>query len=192
MRLTKLVTVALATAALAVSSAMADPGHGKGKGKPSCKPAPVKLAGTLANDPATGETSLQLTVKHANRLGRLYAKGGQSGHGHGRRQHRYRKDGGSSTLDALAQNDRALVFAKVCRADVKKAKQSGGALPDPDGPPGARQGAEAPASNEATATSRPAGVPASGAASGGPACFLSDIRGRRNRRPRALTGENRL
>ena len=50
MRLTKLVTVALATAALAVSSATADPGHGKGKGKPSCKPAPVKLAGTLAND----------------------------------------------------------------------------------------------------------------------------------------------
>ena len=54
MRLTKLVTVALATAALAVSSATADPGHGKGK--PSCKPAPVMLAGRairVANaDPA--------------------------------------------------------------------------------------------------------------------------------------------
>src|SRR5256885_3732828 len=72
MRLTKLVTVALATAALAASSATADPRHGKGK--PTCKPAPVMLAGTLANDPATGDTSFQLDVKHSNRLGRLYAK----------------------------------------------------------------------------------------------------------------------
>ena len=48
MRLTKLVSVGLATAALAASGATADPGHGKGKGKASCKPAPVMLAGTLA------------------------------------------------------------------------------------------------------------------------------------------------
>jgi hypothetical protein len=148
MRLTKLVTVALATAALAVSSATADPGHGKGKGKPSCKPAPVKLAGTLANDPATGETSLQLTVKHANRLGRLYAKAANPVTVTVDANTRYRKDGGSSTLDALAQNDRALVFAKVCRADVKKAKQSGGALPDPTARLVLDKGPRPPASNE--------------------------------------------
>src|SRR6266487_1503602 len=124
MRLTKLVSVGLATAALAASGATADPGHGKGK--PSCKPAPVMLAGTLANDPATGETSLQLTVKHANRLGRLYAKAANPVTVTVDANTRYRKDGGSSTLDALAQNDRA----RVCRSDVKKAKQSGGALPD--------------------------------------------------------------
>ena len=129
MRLTKLVTVALATAALAVSSATADPGHGKGKGKPSCKPAPVKLAGTLANDPATGDTSFQLTVKHANMLGRLYAKAGNPVTVNVDTKTLYRKDGAASTLDALAQNDRALVFAKVCRADVKNARQSGGTLP---------------------------------------------------------------
>jgi len=129
MRLTKLVTVALATAALAVSSAMADPGHGNGKGKPSCKPAPVKLAGTLANDPATGDTSFQLTVKHANMLGRLYAKAGNPVTVNVDTKTLYRKDGAASTLDALAQNDRALVFAKVCRADVKNARQSGGTLP---------------------------------------------------------------
>ena len=129
MRLTNLVSVGLATAALAASGATADPGHGKGK--PSCKPAPVMLAGTLANDPATGETSLQLTVKHANRLGRLYAKAANPVTVTVDANTRYRKDGASSTLDALSQDDRALVFAKVCRADVKKAKQSGGALPDP-------------------------------------------------------------
>ena len=146
MRLTKLVTVALATAALAVSSATADPGHGKGK--PSCKPAPVKLAGTLANDPATGETSLQLTVKHANRLGRLYAKAANPVTVTVDANTRYRKDGGSSTLDALGQNDRALVFAKVCRADVKKAKQSGGALPDLTARLVLDKGPKPPASNE--------------------------------------------
>jgi hypothetical protein len=127
MRLTKLVTVALATAALAVSSATADPGHGKGK--PTCKPAPVMLAGTLANDPATGDTSFQLAAKHANLLGRLYAKAGNPITLNVDVKTHYRKAGATSTLDALAQNDRALVFAKVCRADVKKAKQSGGTLP---------------------------------------------------------------
>jgi len=127
MRLTKLVTVGLATAALAASGATADPGHDKGK--PSCKPAPVKLAGTLANDPATGDTSFQLTVKHANMLGRLYAKAGNPVTVNVDTKTLYRKDGAASTLDALAQNDRALVFAKACRADVKNARQSGGTLP---------------------------------------------------------------
>lgn len=127
MRFTKLVTVGLATAALAASGATADPGHGKGK--PTCKPAPVQLAGTLANDPATGDTSFQLAAKHGNMLGRLYAKAGNPVTVNVDAKTLYRKDGAASTLDALAQNDRALVFAKVCRADLKKAKQSGGALP---------------------------------------------------------------
>src|ERR671936_2576734 len=127
MRLTKLVTVALATAALAASGATADPGHGKGK--PSCKPAPVMLAGTLANDPATGDPSFQLNVSHANRLGRLYAKAGNPVTVNVDAKTSYRKDGGAATLDALAQNDRAVVLAKVCRADVKAAKASNSALP---------------------------------------------------------------
>jgi hypothetical protein len=129
MRLTKLVTAALVTAALAASGATADPGHGKGK--PGCKPAPVMLAGTLANDPATGDTSFQVTVKHANRLGRLYAKAADPVVVNVDAKTRYRKDGGSSTLDALTQNDRVLVFAKVCRSDVKSAVASSSALPAP-------------------------------------------------------------
>jgi hypothetical protein len=129
MRLTKLVTVALATAALAASTATADPGNGKGKGKPSCKPAPVMLAGTLANDPASADTSFQLQVKHANHLGRLYAKAGNPVSVNVDAKTRYRKGGDSSTLDALAQNDRVLVLAKVCRSDVKAAKAANSALP---------------------------------------------------------------
>ena len=70
MRLTKLVTVGFATAALAASGATAGPGHGKsGTHGPACRPAPMLLAGTLANDPATGDTSFMLTVKHGDRLG---------------------------------------------------------------------------------------------------------------------------
>jgi hypothetical protein len=127
MRLTKLVTVGFATAALAASGATADPGNGKGK--PTCKPAPVMLAGTLANDPAASDTSFQLTVKHANRLGRLYAKAGNPVTITVDTNTHYRKAGDASTLDALAQNDRALVLAKVCRADVRNAVKANTALP---------------------------------------------------------------
>jgi hypothetical protein len=130
MRLPKLVTVGLATAALAASGATAEPGHGKAKGQSSrCRPAPLLLAGTLANDPATGDTSFQLTVKHANRLGRLYAKAGNPVTLNVDVHTRYRKAGAASTLDELAQNDRALVLAKVCRADVRSAVKADSALP---------------------------------------------------------------
>ena len=131
MRLTKLVTVGFATAALAASGATADPGHGKsGTHGPTCRPAPVYLAGTLANDPASGDTSFMLTVKHANRLGRLYAKAGNPVTVNVDANTHFRKGGAASTLDAMAQNDRALVLAKVCRADVRKAVKANSALPD--------------------------------------------------------------
>jgi len=130
MRLTKLVTVGFATAALAASGATADPGHGKsGTHGPTCRPAPVFLAGTLANDPAAGDTTFMLTVKHANRLGRLYAKAGNPVTVTVDAKTHYRKAGAASTLDAMAQNDRALVLAKVCRADVRSALKSKSTLP---------------------------------------------------------------
>jgi hypothetical protein len=131
MRLTKLVTVGLATAALAATGATADPGHGKsGTHGPACRPAPVFLAGTLANDPATGDTSFMLTVKHANRLGRLYAKAANPVTVNADAKTQYRKAGAASTLDAMAQDDRVLVLAKVCRADVRSALKSKSTLPD--------------------------------------------------------------
>jgi hypothetical protein len=131
MRFTKLVTAGLATAALAASGATADPGHGKsGTHGPACRPAPVMLAGTLANDPATGDTSFMLTVNHANRLGRRYAKAGNPVTVDVDANTHYRKAGAASTLDALAQGDRVLIVAKTCRADVRTAIKSHTTLPD--------------------------------------------------------------
>jgi hypothetical protein len=130
MRLTKLVTVGFATAALAASGATADPGHGKsGTHGPACRPAPVMLAGTLANDPVSGDTSFMLTVLHANHLGRLYKKAGDPVTVTVDANTHYRKAGAASTLDALAQGERVLVFAKTCRADVRNALKSHSTLP---------------------------------------------------------------
>ena len=133
MRLTKNLMIGLAIAAVAASGATA---HGKPGGKPDksahstrCKPAPVMLAGLLANDPAAADTSLQLDVKHANKLGRLYKKAGNPVTISVDDKTRYRKGGSASTLDALAKGDRALVFAKVCRSDVRKARHDNSALP---------------------------------------------------------------
>jgi hypothetical protein len=132
MRLTKHVMIGLVAAALAATGAQAHGGPGKDKAaaaKARCRPAPVLLMGTLANDPAAGDTSFQLQVKHANRLGRLYAKAGNPVSVAVDDKTRLRKGGATSTLDALAQNDRAVVLAKVCRADVRSALKSNGPLP---------------------------------------------------------------
>src|SRR5947208_11996710 len=110
MRLTKYVTIGLSAAALAASGASAHDGPGKDKGKAAhgCRPAPVMLMGTLANDPAAGDTSFQLTVKHANHLGRLYAKAGNPVSVGVDAKTLMRKDGSSATIDALSQNDRVV------------------------------------------------------------------------------------
>jgi hypothetical protein len=129
MRLTKHVTIGLAVAALAATGASAHDGPGKDKAKAGCRPAPVMLMGTLANDPVAGDTSFQLMVKHANRKGRLYAKAANPVSVSVDDKTRIRKDRQSATVDALSLNDRAVVLAKVCRADLKQAKESGAALP---------------------------------------------------------------
>jgi hypothetical protein len=128
MRLTKHLMVGLAVAAIAASGATAhdNPGHHG----PACRPAPVYLAGTLTSDPGVSDTSFQLMVKHANRAGRLYVKASNPVTVNVDSKTRIRKDGDQVAVDALALNDRALVMAKVCRADLKKAKETGGALPD--------------------------------------------------------------
>jgi hypothetical protein len=134
MRFTKFLTLALATGAFATTGATADPGHGAKPDKPAkaCHgkaKVMVVLKGTLANDPAAGDTSFQLMVKHGNSRGRLYAKAANPVSVGVDANTRIRKDGQSSTLDALAQNDRAVVLAKVCRSDLKQARESGAALP---------------------------------------------------------------
>jgi predicted patatin/cPLA2 family phospholipase len=85
--------------------------------------------GTLADDPAAGDTSFQLTVKHANHLGRLYAKAANPVSVSLDAKTRLRKDGKSASVDALSQNDRAIVLAKVCRSDLKAAVKASSTLP---------------------------------------------------------------
>ena len=81
----------------------------------------VVLKGTLANDPATGDTSLQLNVLHTNRWGRGYKQASQPMTVNVSDTTRYQKDGEQSTLDALAQNDGVLVQGKVSRCDLRNA-----------------------------------------------------------------------
>ena len=129
MRFGKHLTIGLAAAAIAASGATAHEKPAKDATK-RCRPAPVMFAGTLANDPAAGDTSFQLQVKHANRLGRLYAKAGNPVSLGVDAKTRMRKGGASVTVEALAQNDRAVVLAKVCRSDVRDAVKNETALPD--------------------------------------------------------------
>ncbi|TML44837.1 MAG: hypothetical protein E6G19_07210 [Actinobacteria bacterium] len=124
MRLPKLVTVALATAALAASSATADPGHGKPTGPDSqkCKPANVKLMGTLTSDPGASDTSFTMTVLKANHAGQAFKLAGSATvnvdaktriHRHAAGVH-----GNKATIGDLALGDYAKVKARVCKADL--------------------------------------------------------------------------
>jgi len=126
MRLTKLVTVALATAALAVSGASADPGNGKGKDKspaaPKCKPANVQLKGLMTSDPGASDTSFTMSVLKANHGGKPYKLAGSATinvdaktrfHRHAAGVH-----GNKATIGDLAMGDSVKVKAKVCRSDL--------------------------------------------------------------------------
>jgi hypothetical protein len=124
-RFTSYLTVGLAVAALAAAGAAANDGPGKPDKSNRCHPAPVLLAGTLANDPAAGDSSFQLSVVKSNHYGRLFRAGSQPVTVSVDAKTRYVKDKNASSLEALAQNDRVLVLAKLCRADLKAARASG-------------------------------------------------------------------
>jgi len=115
----KLVVVGLAAAGLVVSSAIAAPPAGKGKPPATgegCKPKiTVVLKGTLKSASAS---SLSVEVKQGNRWGRAYVKAtqplaiGVNADTKVRRQ-------GKKTLADLKPEDRVLVQARVCKADLK-------------------------------------------------------------------------
>jgi hypothetical protein len=129
----KLVSLILLAGALAVPAATAAPakngnphghGHGHGHGAKPCHgkaKVMVVLKGTLANDPAAGDTSFQLTVLHTNRWGRGYKQATQPATINVADATRYSKDGEHSTLDALAQNDRVLIQGKLSRCALRDA-----------------------------------------------------------------------
>ena len=75
----------------------------------------VVLKGTLANDPAAGDTSFQLTVLHTNRWGRGYKQATQPVTVNVSDSTRYVP----STLDALALNDAVVVKSKAARCDLR-------------------------------------------------------------------------
>ncbi len=118
---------ALVTALLGASGAFAQGNPGKGKRPPTgpnCKLAPVLLKGTLANDPAAGETAFQLTVRKSNRKGRAYVSATQPvtiDVIETTKIKRHAGDGApkTRTLESLAMGDRAQVHAKVCRGDLR-------------------------------------------------------------------------
>jgi hypothetical protein len=123
----KLITLVFLGAALAVPAATAAPTKGKPTGPKPCHgkaKVMVVLKGTLANDPATGDTSLQLNAKHSNRWGRAYVKASQPLSINLSDSTRYVKGGDASTLDALALNDAVVVKSKMSRCDLRDADPS--------------------------------------------------------------------
>ena len=120
----KLLIVALVAALAVVSGAAGKgkpPNHGQG-----CKPAvTVMLAGVLAADvdPADGDTSFTMVVKRSNRFGRAWKLAGSATINVDQKTRTRRK--GAHNLGALAPNDRLLVTAKACKADL-----ANGGMPD--------------------------------------------------------------
>ncbi len=120
----KFLILTLVTSLVAVSAAA-------GKGKPprtgdGCRPSvKVVLAGVLGADvdPADGDTSFVLTVKHSNRFGRAWQQAGSATINVDQKTKVRRQ--GANNLGALAPNDRVLVGAKVCKADL-----ANGGMPD--------------------------------------------------------------
>ncbi len=120
----KLIILMLAGAALAVPAATAAPMKGKPPGgtKPCHGKAKVMvvLKGTLANDPAAGDISFQLTVTSSNRWGRGYKAATQPVTVNVDGSTRYVK-GAPATLDMLALNDQVVVKGKLARCDLRDA-----------------------------------------------------------------------
>src|SRR5919197_461717 len=117
----QLISLMLAAAALAVPAATAAPTKGKRPGGP--KPChgkakvTVVLKGTLANDPATGNTSFTLTVLHTNRWGRGYKQATQPVTVNVDGSTRYVK-GASATLDMPALTAKMVVDQTLATAEA--------------------------------------------------------------------------
>jgi hypothetical protein len=125
--------VALVTALLGASVAAANDNPAKPKpstrpGKPTtgpnCRPrVKVVLKGTLANDPAAGDTSLQLTVLKANRHGRAFASAAQpitlNVDANTKIRRKAPDSAPTKTLDSLALGDIVKLAAKACKADLR-------------------------------------------------------------------------
>jgi len=157
----RIVLLALAAALLGTSVAVAKDNPGRGHGKAhakgnkqttgaNCRPrVMVVLKGTLANDPAEGDLSLQLTAMKANKHGRAYLTASQPLTINVDANTKYRRKAPGTaptkTLDSLALGDWVKVKSKACKADLRNGgtpdltarhvKARGAALPPPPPPP---------------------------------------------------------
>jgi hypothetical protein len=128
----RILVLALVTALVGASVAFAhdNPGNGRPSAKPgkpttgpNCRPrVKVVLRGTLANDPAAGDTSLQLNVTKANRHGRAYVSAAQpmTVNVDAKTKIRRKAQGSdpSKTFESLAMGDQVKLDAKACKADL--------------------------------------------------------------------------
>jgi hypothetical protein len=117
---TKVLLAALAAVCLAASAAVAAPPPGKGKPTTGqgCKPnVTVILKGTLAATPGLSATALSVKVKSANRHGRAYVTATQPTAVLVDEDTKVRRRG-KKTLGDLLMDDRVVVQAKVCKADL--------------------------------------------------------------------------
>lgn len=131
----RMLVLALVTALFGSSVALA---HEKpGKGRPDAKPKPGKpttgpncrprvkvvLRGTLANDPAEGDMSLELSATKANRHGRAYLSAPQpltiTVDARTKVRRKAPNAAPTKTLDSLSMGDLVKLRAKACKADLK-------------------------------------------------------------------------
>lgn len=134
----RILVLALLTALVGASVAFAhNPSQGKPEAKPgkptsgpNCRPrVKVVLKGTLANDPAEGDTSFELTALKSNRHGRAYVLAAQPITVNVDATTRVRRKAPDSeptkTLDSLAMGDIVKFAAKACKAELRN-----GGMPD--------------------------------------------------------------
>ena len=123
----RILVLTLVTALVAASVALAGGNPNRGNSKPTtgCKSrVMVVLRGTLANDPVTGDTSLELNATKSNRHGRAYLAPGLQPltiNVDARTKVRRTTPNGAptKTLDSLALGDLVKVKAKACRAELR-------------------------------------------------------------------------
>lgn len=117
----KMLLIGLAVAGLAISSAVAAPPPGKGKPAATgtgCKPRiAVVLKGTLASTPGASATALSVNVTSGNHWGSAYVNATQPTSVKVDTGTKVRRQGGK-TLGDLLKDDRVLVQARVCKADL--------------------------------------------------------------------------
>jgi len=129
----RILVLALLTALVGASVALAhnNPTNGKPEAKPgkptsgpNCRPrVKVVLRGTLASDPAAGDTSFLMTVSKSNRHGRAYVTAAQPITVMVDAMTKVRRKAPDSepttTLDSLAMGDLVKLRARACKADLR-------------------------------------------------------------------------